>query len=562
MSETPEKESEAPRVSRNFIEMEIDRDLAQGRTKVLHTRFPPEPNGYLHLGHAKALCVNFGLAQQYEGLCNLRFDDTNPSKEEDRYVDAIQEDVRWLGFDWQDRLFFASDFFEELYGFAQYLIEGGHAYVDDLGVEEMRAQRGGPNLAGTNSPNRDRPNQESLDLFGRMRAGEFEPGSVVLRAKIDMAHTNLLMRDPVLYRIQDSAHHRTGRDWCIYPTYDMAHGQCDALEKVSHSLCSLEFENHRPLYDWLVERLPIDSPPRQIEFSRLNLTYTLLSKRRLVELVEGGHVDGWDDPRLPTLQGLRRRGYTPESVRNFCARIGVTKVSSTAELFWLEDALREDQNRRAPRRLGVLDPLKVTIRTIDEGQSVVCQAVNNPEDEDGGTRDLELTRQILIERNDFLEDAPRKFFRLRPEGQVRLRYGPILTCEEVIKDESGQVIELICSHDERTFGGASVEGQKRVKGIIHWVSADKSVAAEVHLLEPLFLSENPGALEDWLGDLNPDSRRVISSARLEASLLASSPGETFQFERLGYFTRDASSPSDPPVFLRTVTLKDRWSKKG
>ncbi len=562
MSDSSEPENSAPRTSRNFIEVEIDRDLAEGRTQQVHTRFPPEPNGYLHLGHAKAICVSFGFADQYQGLCNLRFDDTNPSKEEDRYVKAIQDDVRWLGFDWQERLYFASDFFEELYGFAQHLIESGHAYVDDLGVDEMRAQRGGPNVAGTNSPNRDRPTQVSSDLFGRMRAGEFEEGSCVLRAKIDMAHANLLMRDPVLYRIQDSEHHRTGRDWCIYPTYDMAHGQCDALEKVSHSLCSLEFENHRPLYEWLVQRLPIESPPRQIEFSRLNLTQSVLSKRKLVELVEGGHVDGWDDPRLPTLQGLRRRGYTPEAVRSFCARVGVTKVSSTAELFWLEDALREDQNKRAPRRMAVLDPLRITIRTLEEDQSVVCAAVNNPEDPDGGTRDVELTRHVLIERSDFLEDAPRKFFRLRPEGRVRLRYGPILTCEEVIKDESGEITELICSHDERTFAGASVEGEKRVKGIIHWVSASKSVAAEVHLLEPLFMSENPASLDDWMGDLNPDSRQVLDGARLEPCLGEAPVGQTVQFERLGYFTRDCSAGDGPPVFLRAVTLRDRSSKKG
>lgn len=562
MSHPSEEEHLSKRPSRNFIEVEIDADLAAGRTQTIHTRFPPEPNGYLHLGHAKAICVSFGLAQQYGGLCNLRFDDTNPSKEEDRYVEAIKEDVRWLGFDWEERLYFASDFFEELYGFAQHLIEGGHAYVDDLGVDEMRAQRGGPGVPGTNSPNRDRPIQVSLDLFGRMRAGEFEEGSCVLRAKIDMGHANLLLRDPVLYRIQDSEHHRTGRDWCIYPTYDMAHGQCDALEEVSHSLCSLEFENHRPLYDWLVERLPIDSPPRQIEFSRLNLTHTMLSKRRLVELVDEGLVDGWDDPRLPTLQGLRRRGYTPESIRSFCARIGLTKVSSTAELFWLEDALREDQNQRALRRMAVLDPLLVTIRTLAEDQTAVCLAQNNPEDPAAGTREVELTREIYIERSDFLEDAPRKFFRLKPEGRVRLRYGPILTCEEVIKDADGKVVNLICSHDERTFAGASVEGEKKVKGIIHWVSVSKSLPAEVHLLEPLFLSENPASLDDWRRDLNPDSRKVLLGARLEPSLGEAQDGSTFQFERLGYFTRDSSGLSGKPVFLRAVTLRDRWSKKS
>ena len=555
MTETPAPD----RPSRHFIEVEIDRDLAEGRVEAVRTRFPPEPNGYLHLGHAKAICVDFGLAAQYGGLCNLRFDDTNPSKEETRFVDAIQDDVRWLGFDWDDRQYYASDFFEELYAFGEALIEAGDAYVDDLPVDEIRTQRGGPGVAGTDSPYRSRTPEENLRLFRSMRAGEFDEGHCVLRAKIDMGHANLLMRDPVLYRILKAPHHRTGEAWCIYPTYDMAHGQCDAFENVTHSLCSLEFENHRPLYEWLVQRLDVPQRPRQIEFSRLNVTHTVLSKRKLVELVGEGHVEGWDDPRLPTIQGMRRRGYPAEAVRSFCSRVGVTKVTSTAELSWLEDEVRGVLNRTAPRRMAVLDPLRVVITTLGEAESATCEAVDNPEDEGGGTRRIELRREVLIERADFLEDAPRKFFRLRPGGSVRLRYGPVITCDEVVKDAEGNVIELRCSHDQRTFGGVTPEGEKKVKGIIHWVPEATATPVPLWTFEPLFLDPNPGALEDWRGDLNPSSR-CEGTAMVEPAVAAADPGDLFQFERLGYFRADPASPT--LRLLRTVTLRDSWAKKG
>ncbi len=549
--------SENERPSRHFIEVEIDRDLAEGRVQSVHTRFPPEPNGYLHLGHAKAICVDFGLATQYGGLCNLRFDDTNPSKEETRFVEAIQEDVRWLGFDWGERQYYASDFFEQLYGFAEDLIRAGDAYVDDLPVAEIRSQRGGPGVPGTESPFRARSPEENLQLFRAMRAGEFPEGHCVLRAKIDMAHANLLMRDPVLYRILKAPHHRTGDAWCIYPTYDMAHGQCDAFEGVTHSLCSLEFENHRPLYEWLVQRLDVAARPRQIEFSRLNVTHTVLSKRRLVELVEEGHVDGWDDPRLPTLQGMRRRGYPAEAIRAFCARVGVTKVTSTAELSWLEDAVRSELNRTAPRRMAVQAPLRVVLTSIGEDEGIRCEAVDNPEDPSGATRPVELRREVLIERDDFLEDAPRKFFRLRPGGSVRLRYGPVITCDEVIKDDEGAVVELRCSHDPRTFGGVTPEGEKKVKGIIHWVAADTAVETALWSFEPLFMDPNPAALEDWRQDLNPTSR-VEGTLWVEPAAAEGAPGETFQFERLGYYRADPAAES--LRFLRTVTLRDTWAK--
>ncbi len=549
--------SENERPSRHFIEVEIDRDLAEGRVQSVHTRFPPEPNGYLHLGHAKAICVDFGLAAQYGGLCNLRFDDTNPSKEETRFVEAIQEDVRWLGFDWGERQYYASDFFEQLYGFAEDLIRAGDAYVDDLPVAEIRSQRGGPGVPGTESPFRARSPEENLQLFRAMRAGEFPEGHCVLRAKIDMAHANLLMRDPVLYRILKAPHHRTGDAWCIYPTYDMAHGQCDAFEGVTHSLCSLEFENHRPLYEWLVQRLDVAARPRQIEFSRLNVTHTVLSKRRLVELVEEGHVDGWDDPRLPTLQGMRRRGYPAEAIRAFCARVGVTKVTSTAELSWLEDAVRSELNRTAPRRMAVQAPLRVVLTSVGEEEVIRCEAVDNPEDTSGATRPVELRREVLIERDDFLEDAPRKFFRLRPGGSVRLRYGPVITCDEVIKDDEGAVVELRCSHDPRTFGGVTPEGEKKVKGIIHWVAAETAVETALWSFEPLFMDPNPAALEDWRQDLNPTSR-VEGTLWVEPAAAEAAPGETFQFERLGYYRADPAAES--LRFLRTVTLRDTWAK--
>jgi len=544
----------------NFIEKAIDEDLAEGRVQGVHTRFPPEPNGYLHIGHAKAICIDFGLAQKYGGTCNLRFDDTNPTKEDVEFVDAIQEDIRWLGFDWGENLRFASGWFEDLYGFAEHLVRSGHAYVCDLNAEEVREYRAFPE-PGKDSPYRERSTEENLDLLRRMRAGEFPDGARTLRAKIDMASPNINMRDPVLYRIMRATHHRTGDDWCIYPMYDFAHGQCDALEGITHSLCSLEFENHRPLYDWFLERLPVERRPRQIEFARLALTYTMVSKRKLLQLIEEGVVEGWSDPRMPTLRALRRRGYTAAAIRNFCAGVGVARFNSTVDLVVLENAVREDLNRTAQRRMAVQRPLKLVITNWPEGKVEELEAVNNPEDEAAGTRAMPFSGEAYIERDDFSEDPPPKFFRLKPGGRVRLRYAYVVTCNEVVKDESGEVVELRCTYHPETKGGQKPAEGGKVKGIVHWVSAAHAVSAEVRLYDNLFANPDPEDVEEgghWRDNLNPNSLEVLSDAKLEPTLADAAPGERFQFERLGYYCLDAES--DGLVFSRTVTLRDTWAK--
>jgi glutaminyl-tRNA synthetase len=544
----------------NFIEKVISQDLSSGRTESLHTRFPPEPNGYLHIGHAKAVCISFGLAEKFGGTCNLRFDDTNPTKENVEFVEAIQEDIRWLGFDWKDNLYFASGWFENLYGFAEHLVQEGNAYVCDLSAEEVREYRGFPE-PGRDSPYRDRSPEENLELLRSMRAGEFPDGARTLRAKIDMASPNINMRDPVLYRIMRATHHRTGDDWCIYPMYDFAHGQSDALEGVTHSLCSLEFENHRPLYDWLLERLPVEHRPRQIEFARLRLTYTMVAKRKLRQLIEEGVVEGWNDPRMPTLRALRRRGYTPASIRNFIAGIGVAKFNSTVDLVVLENAVREDLNRSAERRMAVLRPLKMTITNWPEGQVEELEAVNNPEDEAAGTRALPFSGELYIEQDDFREEPPPKFFRLKPGGRVRLRYAYVVTCDEVVKDEAGKVVELRCTYHPETKGGQKPAEGGKVKGIVHWVNAAQAVDAEVRLYDNLFAKEDPEDFEEgghWRDNLNPNSLEVLTGCRLEPALAGAEPGARFQFERLGYYTRDTES--EGLVFNRTVTLRDTWAK--
>jgi glutaminyl-tRNA synthetase len=552
-----------PARSLNFIEQIVQEDLRTGKYDGrVQTRFPPEPNGYLHIGHAKSICLNFGLAAKYQGLCNLRFDDTNPCKEEQEYVESIQEDVRWLGFDWGDRQYFASDYFSQLYEWAIQLIKAGKAYVCDLTPEQIREYRGTLTTPGRNGPDRERSVEENLDLFQRMRDGEFPDGSKTLRAKIDMAHPNLNMRDPVLYRILHATHHRTGDQWCIYPMYDFTHGQSDSIEKITHSICTLEFENHRLLYDWFLDALDIYHP-QQIEFARLNLTYTVMSKRKLLELVKEGYVNGWDDPRMPTICGLRRRGYTPESIRRFCDRIGVAKFNSMIDVTVLENCIREHLNATAPRVMSVLRPLRVVIEDYPEGKTELLQAVNNPEDPDAGTREVPFSRVVYIERDDFREDAPRKFFRLKPGGEVRLRYGYVIKCEQVIRDDqTGEVVELRCSHDPDTLG-KNPEGRK-VKGVIHWVSAEHALTAEVRLYDRLFVQERPDDLEkgrDYKELLNPDSLEVLADCKLEPSLRDAEPGQRFQFERLGYFAVD-SEDSQPgtPVFNRTVSLRDTWSK--
>lgn len=557
-SKDPRPDEEAR--TKNFVEQEIEKDLSQGKNDgAVLTRFPPEPNGYLHIGHAKAICVNFGIARQYGGTCNLRFDDTNPAKESQEFVDAIQDDIRWLGFDWGEKALYASDYFEDLYGFAVQLIEKGLAYVCDLNAEETREYRGTVTEAGRNSPHRDRSVEENLDLFGSMRAGEFPDGARTLRAKIDMAAANLNMRDPVLYRIARSHHHRTGDAWCIYPMYDFAHGQSDAIEGITHSLCSLEFENHRPLYNWFLEHIDGIGSPRQIEFARLNLSYTITSKRKLQDLVTKGHVDGWDDPRMPTIRGLRNRGYTPGAVRTFCDGLGLTKFNSTHDMHLLENALRSELNESALRRMAVLRPLKVVITDIEEGQRIERQAVENPQDEAAGTRPIALTREIYIERDDFREDAPPKFFRLKPDGHVRLKYGCVIHCHDVVKDASGEVSELHCTMVEGSFDGKKPEGMKKVKGIIHWVSAADAIDATVNLYDHLFKEAQPmrdgRTLED---DLNPESLEVVEGAKVEPALNDAVVGTGFQFERLGYFTRAAGS--GPLTFHRSVTLRDSWAK--
>ncbi len=547
--------------SKDFIRQIIDADNESGKHGGrVHTRFPPEPNGYLHIGHAKSICLNFGVSAEYGGLCNLRFDDTNPEKEETEYVDSIQQDVHWLGFDWEDRLFYASDYFERLYECAVALIVKGAAYVDESSAEEIRALRGTLTEPGQNSPYRDRPIEENLDLFKRMRAGEFEDGKMVLRAKIDMASTNLTMRDPTLYRIRKVTHHRTGDAWCIYPMYDFTHCLSDSFEGITHSLCTLEFENNRALYDWVLDQLDAFHP-QQIEFARLNLTYTVMSKRKLLQLVQEGHVAGWDDPRMPTLSGMRRRGYTPEAIRAFCDKVGVTRFNSTIDLAVLENSLREDLNRRAARRMGVLRPLRVVIENYPEGESEELDAINNPEDESAGTRKVPFSGVLYLERDDFREDPPKKFFRLAPGREVRLRYGYFITCTDVVKDDAGEVVELRCTYDPETRGGNAPDGRK-VKATLHWVSAEHAVDAEVRLYDHLFNRIDPGGDgEDFLTHLNPDSLEVITDAKLEPSLGQAQPGDRYQFERLGYFCADTTdSQPGAPVFNRTVTLRDTWAK--
>jgi len=549
--------------SLNFIETIIEDDLKTGKYDGrVHTRFPPEPNGYLHIGHAKSICLNFGLAQKYPGgLCNLRFDDTNPTKEEQEYIDSIKEDIRWLGFDWEDREYYASDYFDQLHAWAVQMIEDGKAYVCDLTGDEIRQYRGTLTEPGRESPYRERSVEENLDLFERMRAGEFPDGSRTLRAKIDMASPNLNLRDPVMYRILHAPHHRTGEKWCIYPMYDFTHGQSDSIERITHSICTLEFENHRPLYDWYVKELGIYAP-RQIEFARLNLTYTVMSKRRLLQLVRDGHVHGWDDPRMPTISGLRRRGYTPEAIREFCRRIGVAKFDGVIEIGLLEHCLREDLNKRAPRVMGVLDPLKLVIDNYPEDEVDELDAINNPEDPAAGTRKVPFSRELYIERNDFLEDPPRKYHRLGPGREVRLRYGYYVTCTDFVKDPAtGQVTEIHCTYDPATRGGDSPDGRK-VKGTIHWVSARHALEAEVRLYDHLFTKEDPGDVEegqDYTANLNPDSLKTVT-ALVEPSLAGAAPGARCQFERLGYFCVDPDSTAGKPVFNRTVTLRDTWAK--
>ena len=526
------------------------------------TRFPPEPNGYLHIGHAKSICLNFGLAAEHRGVCHLRFDDTNPTKEDLEYVESIQEDVRWLGFDWQDKLFYASDYYEQLYGYAVHLITNGKAYVDSLSADEIREYRGTLTQPGKNSPYRDRSVEDNLDLFARMRAGEFADGSLVLRAKIDMASPNLNLRDPVIYRIRRATHHRTGDAWCIYPMYDFTHGQSDALEGITHSICTLEFEDHRPLYEWFLKELPVPCQPQQIEFARLNLTYTVMSKRKLLELVTNRQVSGWDDPRMPTLKGLRRRGYTPESIRNFCERIGVAKRNSVVDVAMLEHYVRDDLNKRAPRVMAVLHPLRVVIDNYPPDRVEQLEAVNNPEDPGAGTRQLPFSRVVYIERDDFREDPPRKFFRLAPGREVRLRYAYIIKCVEVVKDDAGNIVELRCTYDPETRSGGSAESRK-VKATLHWVSAAHAIPAEVRLYDSLFTRPDLDAVEDgrsYADFLNPDSLEVLTACQLEPGLAEAEVGSRYQFERLGYFCVDPDSTEGAPVFNRTVSLRDTWAK--
>jgi glutaminyl-tRNA synthetase len=552
-------DNDAPFFPDDFIRQAIREDLASGRFDRVHTRFPPEPNAYLHIGHAKAVWIDYGIAQEFGGKFNLRFDDTNPETEDQEFVDAIIEDVRWLGADWEDRLFFASDYFEQMYEWACDLIRKGKAYVCDLSPEELSRTRGTITEPGVESPYRNRSVEENLDLFARMRAGEFPEGSRTLRAKIDMASPNLLLRDPVMYRIIHKPHHRQGSKWCIYPMYDWAHGLEDSIEGITHSLCSLEYEIHRPLYDWFLDQLGIYHP-RQIEFARLNMTYTVMSKRRFIELVNGGHVSGYDDPRLPTLAGLRRRGYTPEAIKEFCRRIGVSKTDSVVEFHQLEDCIREDLNRRAPRRMAVLDPIKVTLVNYPEGQTETVQAVNNPEDPSAGVREVPFGRTLYLEREDFLEEPPPKFYRLAPGREVRLRYAYFIRCEEVVKDADGNVVELLCTYDPATKGGDAPDGRK-VKATLHWVSAEHAVPIEARLYDHLFRTPDPDDAPEggsWLDNLNPNSLRVVRGFA-EPSVAEANPGDRFQFERVGYFCADRDSAPGRPVFNRTVTLKDAWA---
>ncbi len=543
----------------DFIRDAITEDLRSGRHATIVTRFPPEPNGHLHIGHAKSICLNFGIAREFGGRCHLRFDDTNPTKEEQEYIDAIEADVRWLGFDWGEHLYHASDYFEQLFEWAVHLIRSGLAYVDDLSAEQIREHRGTLTEPGTDSPWRGRSTEESLDLFARMRAGEFEDGSRVLRARIDMASPNLNLRDPVLYRILHATHPRTGDDWCIYPTYDFAHGQSDAIEGITHSICTLEFENHRPLYDWFIEHLPVPSRPRQYEFARLNLTWTVLSKRFLLRLVEDGRVRGWDDPRMPTIAGFRRRGFPAEGIRRFATEVGISKRDAVVEIEQLEHVVRDVLNRRAPRRFAVLRPLKVVIEDYPEGQVEELEAVNNPEDPSAGMRRVPFSRELWIERDDFMEDPPAKFYRLSPGREVRLRYAYFITCREVVRDAAGEVVELRCTHDPATRGGDAPDG-RRPKATLHWVSAAHAIPADVRLYDRLFVRPDPGADGDLLADLNPDSEEILSDCWLELAAADLAVGETVQFERLGYFSPDPDSRPGRPVLNRTLTLKDSWAK--
>jgi glutaminyl-tRNA synthetase len=546
----------------DFIRQIINDDNQSGKHGGrVHTRFPPEPNGYLHIGHAKSICLNFGIAQDYGGECNLRFDDTNPEAEDTEYVESIKKDVQWLGFEWKDQVLFASNYFDQLYEWAVQLIKKEKAYVCELPAEKVSEYRGKWNKPGKNSPYRSRSVDENLQLFEKMKNGHFKDGEATLRAKIDMASSNMNMRDPTLYRVRHAHHHRTGDRWCIYPMYDFTHGQSDSIEGITHSICTLEFENHRPLYDWCLNELEIFHP-QQIEFARLSLTHTLTSKRKLLQLVEGGHVNGWDDPRMPTLSGFRRKGYTAESIRNFCSRVGVTKANSLTEIALLEQSIREHLNKIALRRFAVLNPIKVIIENYPEGTSEERDAVNNPEDPDAGTRKIKFGREIYIDRDDFMEDPPKKFFRLAPGREVRLRYAYFLTCQEVIKDDQGEIIELRCTYDPETAGGKAPDGRK-VKATIHWVSAEDSVDAEVRLYEHLLTVENPAEIDsgqDWLQFINADSKRVLSHCKVEPSLLNSKVGEGFQFERMGYFSVDQDSKDHQLVFNRTVSLKDEWAK--
>ncbi|KGL48525.1 MULTISPECIES: glutamine--tRNA ligase/YqeY domain fusion protein [Porphyromonas] len=548
--------------SLNFIEQIVESDLSEGKNDGrIQTRFPPEPNGYLHIGHAKAICIDFGIAQRYGGVCNLRFDDTNPVKEDVEYVDAIREDIEWLGFHWGN-IYYASDYFQELYDFAERLIREGHAYVDEQTAEQIAAQKGSPTVPGTASPFRDRPAEESLDLFRRMNAGEFEEGAMTLRAKIDMASSNMHFRDPIIYRIIKHPHHRTGNEWNVYPMYDFAHGQSDYFEGVTHSICTLEFEVHRPLYNYFIELLRKDSyAPRQIEFNRLNLTYTMMSKRKLLQLVKDGLVSGWDDPRMPTLCGYRRRGYTPESIRNFIDKIGYTKYDGIIDVALLEHAVREDLNKRATRVSGVIDPIKLVITNYPEGKTEEMVAVNNPEDESAGVHTITFARELYIEREDFMEDAPKKYFRMTPGQEVRLKSSYIVRCTGCKKDEEGNVVEVYAEYDPLTLSGMP-ESNRKVKGTIHWVSAQHSLPAEVRLYDRLFTDENPSDIKDkTLAEmLNPDSLKVLKNCRVEPFLADAAPGSHFQFQRIGYFTVDPDSRPGALVFNRTVSLKDSWQK--
>lgn len=545
--------------SLNFLEEIIEKSLADGAVKQIHTRFPPEPNGYLHIGHAKSICLNFGLAKRYGGLCNLRFDDTNPVKEDVEYVDSIKEDVNWLGFQWAEE-HYASDYFEQLYDWAVELIRKGKAYVDDQSQEEIRLNRGTVTVPGKESPWRNRSVEENLDLFARMRAGEFADGEKVLRAKIDMSHPNMLLRDPIMYRILHSEHHRTGDKWCIYPMYDYAHGQSDSIEGITHSICTLEFDVHRPLYDWFIQQLGIFES-HQYEFARLNLTYTMMSKRKLLQCVQEGIVMGWDDPRMPTICGLRRRGYTPESIRMFADKVGVAKRDNVIDLGLLEFCVREDLNKRAERRMAVLNPIKVVITNYPEGEAEMISCVNNPEDESAGHREVPFSREVYIERDDFMEVPPKKYFRLSPGNEVRLRYAYLIRCNEVIKNEQGEIVELRCTYDPMSKGGQSSDGRK-VKGVIHWVSAPHAKEAEIRLFDRLFTRESLDDIEEgktFKDYLNPASLTVVKGY-VEPSLAGTAPGSKYQFERIGYFCADKDSSVEKPVFNRTVTLKDSWSK--